>query len=260
MFETFANLWRQRDLILSFAMRDIKSRYKQTALGAAWAILQPLSMMLVFTVVFSSFARIPSDGVPYPVFAYSGLVFWTFFANVLTGGTIAMVANSPLIRKIYFPRETLLIAVIMAGAIDLGIAAMLFGLLLAYYKIAVTLAALWIIPLLLLQMIFSLGMVSLLSAIHVNFRDIGHGLPLLAQLWMFATPVVYPLSVVPKWILPIYMLNPMTPIMDGYRRALLHGQAPDFGALAVAAVLIFLYTGVALTAFKRAEGTFADVI
>jgi lipopolysaccharide transport system permease protein len=236
MLETFANVWRQRDL------------------------LQPLSMMLVFTVVFSLFAKIPSDGIPYPVFAYSGLVFWTFFANVLTGGTVAMVANSPLIRKIYFPRETLLIAVIMAGAIDLGIAAMLFGVMLAYYKIALTLTALWIIPLLLLQMVFSLGLVSLLSAIHVNFRDIGHGLPLLAQLWMFATPVVYPLSVVPKWILPVYMLNPMTPIMDGYRRVVLHGQAPDFGGLAVAAILILLYTGAALTAFKRAEGTFADVI
>jgi lipopolysaccharide transport system permease protein len=260
MFETFANLWRQRDLILSFAMRDIKARYKQTALGAAWAVLQPLSMMLVFTAVFSLFAKIPSDGIPYPVFAYSGLLFWIFFANVLSGGTVAMVANSPLIRKIYFPRETLLIAVIIAGALDLVIASMLFAALLAYYKIAVTLTILWVIPLLLLQMLFSLGMISVFSAIHVNFRDIGHGLPLLSQLWMFGTPVAYPLSVVPKWILPIYMLNPMTPVIDGYRRAILHGKPPDFGALAVAAILIVLCCGVALTVFKRAEGTFADVI
>jgi len=260
MLDTFANIWRQRDLILSFALRDMKSRYRQTALGAAWAILQPLSMMLVFTILFSLFAKIPSDGMPYPVFAYSGLVFWTFFANILTGGTFAMVANSPLIRKIYFPRETLLIAVIMAGTLDLAVATMLFGALLAYYKVSLTLSVLWVLPLLLLQMVFSLGLVSLLSAIHVNFRDIGHGLPLLTQLWMFATPVAYPLSVVPKWLLPVYMLNPMTPIIDGYRRAILQGEPPDFGALAVAAILIFLYTGLALTAFKRAEGTFADVI
>jgi len=260
MFETFKNAWRRRDLIMSFAMRDIKARYKQTALGAAWAVLQPLSMMLVFTAVFSLFAKIPSDGVPYPVFAYSGLLFWIFFANVLSGGTVAMVANSPLIRKIYFPRETLLIAVIMAGALDLVIASMLFAALLAYYKITVALSILWVIPLLILQMVFSLGMISLLSAIHVNFRDIGHGLPLLSQLWMFATPVAYPLSVVPNWILPIYMLNPMTPIIDGYRRAILHGKPPDFGALSVAAILIVICCGVALTVFKRAEGTFADVI
>ena len=162
MFETFANLWRQRDLTLSFAMRDIKARYKQTALGAAWAILQPLSMMLVFTAVFSLFAKIPSDGIPYPVFAYSSLLFWIFFANVLSSGTVAMVANSPLIRKIYFPRETLLIAVIMAGTLDLIIASLLFAVLLAYYKIALTLSILWVFPLLVLQMLFSLGLVSLL--------------------------------------------------------------------------------------------------
>lgn len=241
-------------------MRDIKARYKQTALGALWAVLQPLSMMLVFTAVFSYFAKIPSDGIPYPVFAYSGLLFWIFFANVLSGGTVAMVANSPLIRKIYFPRETLLIAVILAGALDLVIASMLFAVLLAYYKITVTLSILWVIPLLMLQMLFSLGLVSLLSAIHVNFRDIGHGLPLLSQLWMFATPVAYPLSVVPKSILPVYMLNPMTPIIDGYRRAILQGSPPDFGALSVSAILIVLCCVVAVTVFKRAEGTFADVI
>ena len=260
MLEALLNTWRHKDLIASFAVRDIKARYKQTALGAAWAVIQPLSMMLVFTAVFSLFAKIPSDGIPYPVFAYSGLLFWIFFASVLSGGTVAMVANSPLIRKIYFPRETLLIAVIIAGALDLVIASMLFAVLLAYYKITVTLTILWVIPLLLLQMVFSLGMISLLSAIHVNFRDIGHGLSLLSQLWMFATPVAYPLSVVPKWILPIYMLNPMTPVIDGYRRAILHGKPPDFGALSVAAILIVLCCGVALTVFKRAEGTFADVI
>jgi len=257
---TLKALVAHRELLYFLALRDIKARYKQTVLGLSWALLQPFALMLVLTVVFSVFAKVPSDGIPYPVFAYSGLLFWIFFASVLSGGTVAMVANSPLIRKIYFPRETLLIAVIIAGALDLVIASMLFAVLLAYYKITVTLTILWVIPLLLLQMVFSLGMISLLSAIHVNFRDIGHGLSLLSQLWMFATPVAYPLSVVPKWILPIYMLNPMTPIIDGYRRAILHGKPPDFGALSVAAIIIVVCCGVALTVFKRAEGTFADVI
>src|SRR6266581_2395027 len=135
MLEALRDTWRHRDLIASFAMRDIKARYKQTALGAVWAVLQPLSMMLVFTAVFSLFARIPSDGIPYPVFAYSSLLFWTLFANVLSGGTVAMVANSPLIRKIYFPRETLLIAVVLGALLDLGVASVLFVGLLVYYKV-----------------------------------------------------------------------------------------------------------------------------
>src|SRR5688572_1904257 len=164
MLETIADVWRHRDLVVSFALRDIKARYKQTALGVAWAVLQPLSMMVVFTLVFSLFARIPSDGVPYPIFAYSGLVFWTFFAGVIGSGTVAMVTNSSLIRKIYFPRETLLIAVVIAGLLDLVVSMSLFLAMMAYYRVAVTFAALWVFPLVLLQMVFAFAVVSLTSA------------------------------------------------------------------------------------------------
>jgi lipopolysaccharide transport system permease protein len=260
MLTPFGVAYQHRDLVLSFALRDIKSRYKQTVLGVAWAVLQPLSMMVVFTVVLSLVAQVPSDGIPYPVFAYSGLVFWTFFANTITSGTVSMVANSPLIRKIYFPREALLVAVILAGGLDLLIACSLFGGLLLYYGIPLTWQALWVLPLLALQMVFSLGVMSFTSAVHVNFRDIGHGLPLAMQLWMFATPVAYPLSVIPGWLMPLYLLNPMASVIDGYRRALLHGTRPELALIALSAVVILAFATIAVTFFRRAERTFADVI
>jgi len=260
MREVVRDIYLHWDLILSFARRDIKARYKQTALGVAWSVLQPLSMMVVFTLVFSVFARVPSDGIPYPVFAYSALVFWTFFSNTVAGGTSAMVANAVLIRKIYFPRETLLIAVLLAGLLDLGVASLLFLGMLAYYKIALTLAALWLVPLLLLQTTLMFGVISLTSATHVNYRDIGHGLPLVMQLWMFATPVAYPMSVIPAWLRPYYLLNPMAAIIDGYRSAIIAGTTPDLSALAVSVIVTIVIAGLGLTVFRRAAQTFADVI
>jgi len=260
MLETILIAYRHRELILSFAVRDIKARYKQTALGVAWSLLQPLSMMLVFTLVFSLFAKVPSDGIPYPVFAYSALIFWTFFSNTISSGTMAMTSNGVLIRKIYFPRETLLLSVLLAGLLDLAVASLLFLGMLLYYKIALTVAALWVIPLVALQMLLVLGVISVTSAAHVNFRDIGHALPLLTQLWMFATPVAYPISVIPEWLRPIYMLNPMAAIIDGYRRAIILGVHPEMGSLALSAAVTIVLTATALAIFKRAERTFADVI
>lgn len=260
MLDAFASTWRHWDLVVSFAQRDIKARYKQTALGISWALLQPLSMMLVFTLVFSVFAKVPSDGVPYPIFAYSALIFWTFFANSISTGTVAMVANATLIRKIYFPRETLLTSVVLAGCLDLTIACVLFAGMLLYYKIAVTAAVLWIIPLVALQILLGLGITSLTAAAHVNFRDIGHALPLMLQLWMFASPVGYPISVIPAWLRPFYMLNPMAAIIDGYRRAVLLGATPDLPALAMSVVVTLAIVALAFPVFKRAERTFADVI
>jgi lipopolysaccharide transport system permease protein len=260
MRETIVNITRHWDLVLSFARRDVKARYKQTALGVAWSLLQPLSMMIVFTLVFSLFAKVPSDGIPYPVFAYSALIFWTFFANTINGGTSAMVSNATLIRKIYFPRETLLIAVVLAGLLDLGVASILFVGMLFYYKISLTLAALWVVPLLLLQITLSFAVISLTSAAHVNFRDMGHALPLVVQLWMFATPVAYPISVIPGWLRPYYVLNPMAAIIDGYRSALIMGTAPHLPALGVSLAATIILTALALSVFKRAARTFADVI
>jgi len=252
--------WRHRDLVVSFALRDIKARYKQSILGIAWALLQPLSMMVVFTLVFSVFAKVPSDGLPYPIFSYSALIFWTFFSNSISTGTMSMVANATLIRKIYFPRETLLTSVVLAGCLDLGVACVLFAGMAAYYHITITWTVVWVLPLVGLQILLGLGVTALTAAAHVHFRDIGHALPLMLQLWMFATPVGYPMSVIPGWLRPYYMLNPMAGIVDGYRRAILLGSAPDASAVAVSAGVTIVLLAVALPVFKRAEQTFADVI
>lgn len=260
MREDLRELWQHRELTLSFARRDIKARYRQTAFGAAWAVLQPFSLMVVFTLVFSRFAKISTDGIPYPVFSYTSLIFWTFFANSVSHGTVAMVANASLVRKIYFPREALLIAVILSAALDLCIATTIFGGMLAYFRVGITATVLWVPVLLLLQTIFALGISCLSSALHVNYRDVGHALPLLLQLWLFATPVAYPLSLVPEPLLPLYLLNPMAPIIEGYRRVILRGVPPDPQQLMLATVIILTITCAGYVLFKRAERTFADVI
>jgi ABC-type polysaccharide/polyol phosphate export permease len=260
VLDSLRELTRHRDLILSFAIRDIRARYKQTALGIGWAVLHPFSLMVIFTLVFSKLARVPSDGVPYPLFVYSGLIFWTFFAASVSQGTIAMVANGSLVRKIYFPRETLLIAVLLAAGLDWAIASAIFVGMLFYYQASITWAMAWVVPLIILQVMFTLGVICLTSAINVYLRDIGTAMPLLLQLWMFATPVAYPLSVVPAWLAPLYLLNPMAPVIDGYRRAILRGEPPDLVHLGVGfAIAVGLLAG-AYVWFKRAERTFADVI
>ena len=247
-------------LILSFARRDIRAKYKQTFFGVAWAVIQPLSLMVVFNLVFSMFAHVESDGLPYPIFSYSALIFWTFFSACVAQGTIAMTANASLVRKIYFPRETLLLAVMISAFMDLAIAAVVLVAMFMYYHIALSWTALWVIPLLSVQALFTLAVILITSSIHVHFRDVGHALPLVLQLWLFATPIAYPLSSVPAWVLPIYMLNPMAGIIDGYRHALLHRAAPDFVYLGVAFGVSLILVIAAYLLFKRAERTFADVI
>lgn len=260
MRERIREFWRHRDLTMSFTRRDVKARYKQTALGAAWAILQPFSLMVVFTVVFSRFARVPSDGIPYPVFAYTGLIFWSFFAKTVLGGTVAIVANANLIRKIYFPRETLLVSVVLSGLLDLAVSAILFAGMLVYYQVPLGLTALWVPVLLAVQTLFALAVIFVTAPLHVNFRDVGHGIPLLVQLWMFATPVAYPMAVVPESVRGLYALNPMTPIIDGYRRVILQGLPPEPAPLALAGVVSLVLLAAGYAAFKHSERTFADVI
>lgn len=247
-------------LVLSFAKRDIRAKYKQTILGVAWAVIQPLSLMVVFTLVFSLFARVPSEGVPYPIFSYSVLIFWMFFASCVSQGTVAMTANATLVRKIYFPRETLLLAVMLSAFVDLMVAGVLLGAMFVYYQVAVSWALLWVIPLLVLQMLFILAVILITSALQVYYRDMGHALPLLLQLWLFASPVAYPLSTVPERLRPIYLVNPMAGIIDGYRSALLHGIQPNVTYLGAAAVALPIVVSAAYLFFKRAERTFADVI
>lgn len=247
-------------LILSFARRDIRARYKQTALGATWAILQPLSLMVVFTLVFDKVAKIPTDGMPYPLFSYSTLIFWSFFSTAMAQGTLAMTANANLVRKIYFPRETLLFAVLLSAGLDLLIASGMLTVLLFIYGKGVTWSVLWVPLILALEVLFVFALVCTTSAVHVYFRDIGHALTLGLQLWMFASPVAYPLSVVPDSVRPFYLLNPMAPMMDGYRRAILYGLPPDLPRLGMVLLIVVVLLGFSYAGFKRAERTFADVI
>jgi ABC-type polysaccharide/polyol phosphate export permease len=247
-------------LVLSFAKRDIRAKYKQTLLGVAWAVIQPLSLMVVFTLVFSVFARVPSEGVPYPIFSYSVLIFWMFFASCVSQGTVAMTANAALVRKIYFPRETLLLAVMLSALVDLTIAGGLLAAMFVYYQVALSWAMLWVLPLLLLEMLFVLAVILITSAVQVYYRDVGHALPLLLQLWMYASPIAYPLSSVPERLKPIYLINPMAGIIDGYRSALLHGVRPNLDYLGAAAVALPILVVGAYLIFKRAERSFADVI
>lgn len=247
-------------LIVSFARRDIRARYKQTALGVAWAILQPFALMVVFTLVFSRLAQIPSDGVPYPIFVYSSLIFWTYFGSCVSQGTISMTANATLVRKIYFPRETLLVAVFLAAGLDLFIAFSILLLLFIYFQYTLTWSVFWVLPLFLVQLLFTSAVVCITSAIHVHFRDIGHALQLGLQLWFYATPVAYPLSVVSEDLKPVYFLNPMASIIDGYRKSLLHGDAPDLNVVGAWLFIAVILAGIAYIVFKKAEATFADVI
>lgn len=256
----FRELAQHSHLILSFARRDIRAKYKQTVFGVAWAVLQPLSLMVVFTFVFSKFARVDSEGIPYPIFAYSALIFWTSFASAVSQGTVAMTANASLVRKIYFPRETLLLAVMISSLIDLAISGSVFAGMFVYYRMAFSWTMLWVIPLLMLQILFTVAVISVTSAMHVYFRDIGHALPLLLQLWMLATPVAYPLSSVPEWVQPWYVLNPMALLIHAYRQVVLQSLPPDVGYLVPAFAGIAIVAMAAYLAFKRAERTFADVI
>lgn len=247
-------------LIFSFARRDLRARYRQALLGMAWAVFQPFSLMIVMTFVFSRLARISSDGLPYPIFVYTGLIFWTFFASSVSRGTMAIVANANLVRKIYFPRETLLLAVLLEAGLDLLLASTMLGAMLVYARIALGWIVLWVAPLLALQLVFTAAVMCVLSAVEVHFRDVGHAVPLGLQLAMFVSPVAYPLSAVPERFLPLYALNPMASIIDGYRRVILLGVAPDLSHLALALVVSLVAAGLGYALFKRAERTFADVI
>jgi lipopolysaccharide transport system permease protein len=255
-----ARLVHYRDLVYTLTAHRVRVRYKQSLLGAAWAILQPLSLMLIYTVVFSLFARMPSDGKPYAVFAYTALLPWTFFSTALTNATNGLVTNAQLVTKVYFPREILPISYVLAAVFDFLVASTVLLGLLAFYGVPLTLQALWTMPLLLVLTLFVTGLALVLSAVQVVFRDVGVAMPLLLQLWMFASPVVYPLSAVPERFQAAYSLNPMVGVIESFRRVLLDGLPPAWGTLgtAVAVSLLMLAGGYAF--FKHREATLADVI
>ena len=248
------------DLLRAFSAHRVRVRYKQSALGLAWAVLQPLSLMLIYTLVFSVIARVPSGDAPYAVFAYAALLPWTYFSTALTNATNGLVSHAHLVTKVYFPREILPLSYVIAALFDLLVASVVMGGLMLYYRVPLTWNALWALPVVALLTVFVTAVSFLLSATQVRFRDIGMAMPLLMQLWMFATPVVYPLEQVPQRFVGLYVLNPMVGIVEGFRRAVLEGRAPDFGLLAISAAAALVLLPVSYLYFKRVEATVADVI
>jgi lipopolysaccharide transport system permease protein len=252
-------LWEHRELLYFLVWRDIKVRYKQTALGAAWAILQPVLTMVVFSVFFGRLAKVPSDGIPYPVFVYAALLPWQLFAYALSESTNSLVGSQNLIKKVYFPRLVVPIASVLAGLVDFAISFVVFLGLMMYYGIRPTLAVA-MLPLFILFAVASALSIGLwLSALNVQFRDVRYTLPFLTQFWMFATPVAYPSSLVPEKWRTLFGLNPMAGVVEGFRWALL-GKATSLGpllAVSIAVVVVLLFGG--LVYFRRMESTFADV-
>lgn len=252
-------IWAYRELLFFLTWRDIKIRYKQTLLGAAWAIIQPLFAMLLFTLLFGKLGKIPSDNIPYPLFAYAGLLPWTFFANAVTNSGNSLVGSTSLITKVYFPRMIIPAAAVAAGLVDFLIAFLLLIPLLIYYRISFTWNLLMLPLFLILTTLLALGVGMWMSALNVRFRDVRYALPFMIQLWLFASPVIYPLSMVPekwKWILS---LNAMTGIIEGFR-ASLFGKDFEWQAIIVSAGLtMFLLVGAAYV-FRRVEDTFADIV
>lgn len=257
----FQELFSFRELIYFMTWRDIKVRYKQTFLGAAWAILKPLLTMVVFSIFFGDLAKVPSDGVPYPIFSFAALVPWTLFSDAVSNGGRSLVQNRQMITKIYFPRIILPLSAVLGGVVDFLIAFVILVGMMFFYKMQLTLNALIIPLLLLLILIAALGIALWLAALNVQYRDIGYVTPFLTQFWLYITPIAYPASMVPeKWRL-LYYLNPMTGVVEGFRWALLGTSQGTPGIqllVSFGVAILFLITG--MMYFRRMEATFADMV
>lgn len=254
-------LWVYRELIYFMTWKDLKVRYKQTLLGASWAILQPFLTMVVFSIFFGELAGVPSDGVPYPIFAFTALLPWTLFSKALSDASRSLVQNSHMITKVYFPRLILPLASVLAGVVDFLLALLvLFGMM-VYYQVAPT-SAVWSLPLfLLLALVTALGVGLWLSALNVLYRDIGYVLPFLTQFWLFITPIAYPASMVPEQWRILYALNPMTGVVEGFRWALLGTQqANSWIMLGVSTLIAVVVLVSGLFYFRRMERLFADMV
>jgi lipopolysaccharide transport system permease protein len=255
-----AKLAQYKDLIATLSVHRIKIRYKQSVLGVFWAVLQPLSIMLIFTFIFSLIVRMPSEGAPYAVFAYTALLPWNYFSAAVLNATNSLTSHAQFVTKVYFPREILPITYVVAAFFDFGVASTLLVGLMIYYRILPTINTLYVMPIMLVLTCFSLAMSFFFSATHVRFRDIGVAVPLLLQIWLFATPVIYPLSAVPARWRPLYVLNPMVGIIESFRQVILKGNAPDTESLLISAAISVILLVASYIYFKLVEATMADFV
>lgn len=255
------DLWVYRELVFFMIWRDIKVRYKQTLLGAAWAVIQPVMTMLVFNFLFGTVAKVPTDGIPYPIFSYTALLPWGLFVTALNQASRSLTSNNNMITKVYFPRLVLPVASVLAGLVDFAIAFVILIGMMWYFDVTPTLSVIWTLPLfLVLAILTALGVALWLSAINVKYRDVNYALPFLTQFWLFITPVAYSAQIISeKWQL-VYSLNPMAGVVNGFRWALLGaGDGPDAALwVSVAISLVVLVSG--LFYFRNMERTFADTI
>jgi lipopolysaccharide transport system permease protein len=253
------NLWAYRELLYFLIWRDIKVRYKQTVIGALWAIIQPLSMMIIFTIFFSKLIRVPTDGIPSGLFFYAGMSLWTFFSNSVLNGASSLLGNTSLITKVHFPRLIIPSAAVFAGVVDFAIASLLLIGLLIFYGYGKTWEVLLLIPVSMLVTILALGIGILFAALNTKYRDVRYLLPFLLQVWMFISPIIYPASVVPKPYRWILALNPLTGIIEGYRAALF-GQRLHWQSLAYSVLFTFMLLSFSAYIFRRMEKSFAEVL
>jgi len=253
-------IWHYQELLYFLIWRDIKVRYKQTVIGAGWAICQPLMTMVIFTVVFGNFAKIPSDGLPYPIFAYTALLPWNYFAQAISHSGISLVGNANLISKVYFPRLIIPLSAAVAPLVDFVVAFVVLLGMMAWYGIVPTWHVVTLPLFLLIALVAALAVGLWLSALNVKYRDVGYTIPFLIQFWMYASPVAYPVSLVPeKWRL-LYSLNPMAGVIEGFRWALLKQESPDLGVMLISAVMIMTLLLGGIVYFGRMEQTFADIV
>jgi lipopolysaccharide transport system permease protein len=249
------------ELLYLVTQREVRVRYKQTALGALWAIVQPFSLMIAFTVFVSFFAGVRSGEIPYPLFSYAGLLPWTFFSTAVSFAVPSLIANAQIISKTYFPREIFPLASVLAALVDFAVAAVVLLGMLVFYHVAPTWNLLYAVPMLAILVIFTTGVCLLLSALTVLYRDVRFTVPLLIQILMFITPILYPASTVPEQVrAPYMMLNPLAVVIDGFRRAVVEGQSPDLLYLASATLISLGVLWLSYTYFKHLEGAFADII
>ena len=253
-------LWDYRELLYFLAWRDLKARYAQTVMGLLWAVVQPLFMMVVFTVIFDKIGQFPSDGIPYPLFAYAALVPWTFFAKSLDRSGFSVVAESNLVTKIYFPRLIIPLSATLGGLLDFMIAFLLLVAMMIWFGVLPTWKLLVVPFYLLLTIMASLAVSLWFSALFVKYRDISAVIPLMTQVWMFASPIVYPVSMIPQEWQKLYSINPMVGVIDGFRWALLGTPAQDPAVLVLNVLIIVVFFLLGMAYFNRMANTFADVI
>jgi ABC-2 type transport system permease protein/lipopolysaccharide transport system permease protein len=253
-------VWKARELVRTLAEREVRARYKQALLGLAWALITPLALMVVFTLFFNRVARVQTGGVPYPLFAYLGLLPWTFFSTSVSQGGQSLIQNIPLLNKVAFPREVFPMASVTVAGLDSAVALVALGGLFVVYTFTPQLTSVWVPLLLLVQVAFTLGVTLIVSAVVVYLRDLRHALPVLLQVALFATPVAYGIDFIPGSIRTLYVvLNPLAAVIDGYRRTVLLGLGPDWNLLAPAMVSAFVMLVLGYLLFKRMEAGFADV-